>query len=64
MTKFTILVLSATGAPAPLVKRFVLDITVPCVAWRADGFAFGVGELGKRNGLSESAPSQSARIAV
>jgi hypothetical protein len=30
----------------------------------ADGFAFGVGELGKRNGFSESAPSQSAKIAV
>jgi hypothetical protein len=30
----------------------------------ADGFAFGVGELGMRNGFSESAPSQSAKRAV
>jgi hypothetical protein len=29
-----------------------------------DGFAFGVGERGKRNGFSESAPSQSAKRAV
>jgi hypothetical protein len=114
------MVLSATGAPVPLVKRFVLDMTVPCVGWveyflagpgrgadyvaeilwpdggllagehigfdvakvvsglwmissakragrgvsAADGFAFGVGELGKRNGFSQSAPSQSAKSAV
>ena len=37
MTKFMMLVLSATDAPVPLVKRFLVDMTVPCVAWRADG---------------------------
>jgi hypothetical protein len=121
-----------TGTPLALVKRFVVDMTVPCVEWRADGveyflagpgrgadhvaeilwpdggllagehigfhvgkgrlglavdpvveawmissvkwagrgvgaadsFAFGIGELGKRNGFSESVPSQSAKRAV
>src|ERR1700730_801382 len=40
MTKFMMLVLSATGAPVPLVKRFLVDMTVPCVAWRADGMEY------------------------
>ena len=31
--KFMILVLSATGAPVPLVERFLVDMTVPCVGW-------------------------------
>src|SRR6478736_5293588 len=40
MTKFMMLVLSATGAAVPLVKRFLVDMTVPCVAWRADGVEY------------------------
>lgn len=27
------MVLSPTGAPVPFAKRFVLDMTVPCVGW-------------------------------
>src|SRR6202048_5503950 len=40
MTKFMMLVLSATGSPVALVKRFLVDMTVPCVAWRADGVEY------------------------
>src|SRR5690348_1366699 len=40
MTKFMMLVLSATGAPVPLVKRFLVDMRVPCLAWRADGMEY------------------------
>ena len=40
MTKFVMLALSATGVPVPFVKRFLADMTVPCVAWRADGVEY------------------------
>ena len=47
MTKFMMLVLSATGAPVPLVKRFLVDMTVPCVAWRADGVEYFLARPGR-----------------
>jgi hypothetical protein len=32
--------LSARGGPVPSVKRLLVDVTVPCVAWRADGVEY------------------------